>query len=69
MRFSNASGLWAKLGHLWCRFAHDDILWPVQGKYRCRRCFRTHDIPWEKSQEVEKSTELMVEMRERNAFY
>ncbi len=26
---------------------HDDVAWPVQGHYRCRRCNRVHEVPWE----------------------
>lgn len=37
----------AALGELWCRAAHDDPSWPVQGHYRCRRCNRVYEIPWE----------------------
>ncbi|MBV9759723.1 MAG: hypothetical protein JO340_04075 [Acidobacteriaceae bacterium] len=47
MRYSE---LWQRLGQLWCRFAHDDIFWPVKGKYECRRCLRVHAIPWADSQ-------------------
>ena len=37
------------LGQLWCRTMHNDVAWPVQGHYRCRRCNRVYDIPWEDS--------------------
>jgi hypothetical protein len=28
---------------------HDDLAWPVQGHYRCRRCNRVYEVPWEDS--------------------
>ena len=28
---------------------HNDVAWPVQGHYRCRRCNRVYEIPWEDS--------------------
>ncbi len=39
----------ATLGQLWCRTMHNDVAWPVQGHYRCRRCNRVYEIPWEDS--------------------
>jgi hypothetical protein len=39
----------ASLGKLWCRAMHDDVGWPAQGHYRCRRCNRVYEIPWEDS--------------------
>jgi hypothetical protein len=26
---------------------HNDLAWPSQGRYRCRRCNRVYEIPWE----------------------
>ncbi len=46
-------GLAVKLGKLWCRVAHDDLGWPVQGHYRCRRCNRVFDVPWEDHKAVD----------------
>ncbi len=37
----------AGLGQLWCRAMHNDLGWPVQGHYRCRRCNRVFEVPWE----------------------
>ena len=37
----------ASLGRLWCRAMHNDVGWPVQGHYRCRRCNRVFEIQWE----------------------
>jgi hypothetical protein len=39
----------ASLGQLWCRTMHNDVAWPVQGHYRCRRCNRVYEVPWEDS--------------------
>ena len=35
------------VGSVWCRLAHAEAMWPVQGYYRCRVCLRTHPVPWE----------------------
>jgi transposase-like protein len=37
----------ASLGALWCRAMHDNVSWPVQGHYRCRKCNRVYEVPWE----------------------
>jgi len=34
-------------GAVWCRLVHHDIMWPIHGYYRCRRCQRSHLVPWE----------------------
>lgn len=36
----------ASLGQLWCRTMHNDVAWPAQGHYRCRRCNRIYEVPW-----------------------
>ena len=30
----------------WCRFAHAEPMWPVNGEYRCPTCHRTYEVPW-----------------------
>jgi hypothetical protein len=37
---------------------HDDVAWPVQGHYRCRRCNRVYEIPWEESPPAQPSEAL-----------
>lgn len=39
--------LWARLGQLWCTVAHDAVMWPMHGYYRCGVCLRLHPVPWE----------------------
>ena len=29
-----------KIGMIWCRLAHESLMWPVHGQYECRRCGR-----------------------------
>jgi hypothetical protein len=31
---------------LWCRTMHNDVLYPVHGKYTCARCLREWPVPW-----------------------
>lgn len=28
----------------WCRWTHDDLMWPIKGQVRCRRCLRTRPL-------------------------
>ncbi len=37
----------SRLGQFWCALMHDDITWPVHGRYRCRTCHREYAVPWE----------------------
>ncbi len=36
-----------KLRLLWCRFAHSGAMWPVHGKYTCKKCGLTHRVNWD----------------------
>ncbi|HZQ55990.1 MAG TPA: hypothetical protein VFB14_27600 [Bryobacteraceae bacterium] len=40
----------SNIGHLWCSFAHNDVMWPIHGQYQCRRCLRYHTVAWEQPQ-------------------
>jgi hypothetical protein len=31
---------------LWCGFLHDEPMWPINGRYQCRKCLRYSNIPW-----------------------
>jgi len=31
----------------WCRSMHDGAMWPIKGKYICRRCLREYPVAWE----------------------
>lgn len=46
------SSVIAKAGHLWCDLMHDDIMWPVDGRYRCRTCLREIPVEWNKVETV-----------------
>lgn len=39
--------IWSKLGEIWCRVMHDEVMWPVCGKYQCRVCMRAYRVVWE----------------------
>jgi hypothetical protein len=30
----------------WCRNMHGAPMWPVNGKYICRKCLRSHTVEW-----------------------
>jgi len=42
-----SSGLLARLADLWCRRMHHSPMWPIHGRYQCRKCHRYHDVAWE----------------------
>jgi len=39
-----SSGLLARLADLWCRRMHRSPMWPIHGRYQCRKCHRYHDV-------------------------
>lgn len=34
-------------GQAWCGLMHDQVTWPVNGRYRCRTCGREYAVRWE----------------------
>ena len=32
---------------IWCTLFHNDVMWPVNGQYQCRRCLTYHRVCWE----------------------
>jgi hypothetical protein len=39
--------MWNRIADLWCRKMHTDAMWPIHGKYVCKRCLREHPVVWE----------------------
>jgi hypothetical protein len=39
--------MWDRISDLWCRKMHTDAMWPIHGKYICKRCLREHLVTWE----------------------
>ena len=44
--------LYQECAEHWCHFAHTEFMWPVNGQYRCRTCFRTYPVPWANGSEA-----------------
>jgi len=38
---------WLKMAQGWCRLMHNSPMWPINGRYQCRRCFQYHPIAWD----------------------
>ena len=32
--------LQSSVGNLWCKLAHESLMWPVHGEYECAECGR-----------------------------
>jgi hypothetical protein len=45
MQFFNSTS--TAVGDAWCRMMHSDPMWPVNGEYQCRTCFRKFRVAWE----------------------
>jgi hypothetical protein len=39
--------MWDRIADLWCRKMHNEAMWPIHGKYVCKRCFREYPVEWE----------------------
>lgn len=37
----------SSVGSSWCQLMHPDPMWPVNGEYQCRVCFRKYPVAWE----------------------
>jgi hypothetical protein len=44
--------MWERFLAAWCRKMHNEAMWPMHGKYVCRRCLREHQLGWEDVQEL-----------------
>jgi hypothetical protein len=36
-----------RIADMWCRKMHREAMWPIHGKYVCRRCGREYPVEWE----------------------
>jgi hypothetical protein len=36
-----------RIADLWCQKMHREAMWPIHGRYVCRRCLREHAVNWE----------------------
>jgi hypothetical protein len=55
----------ARIADFWCRFMHDEPMWPTHGWYECRTCRRRHPVRWEKPSSA--TPDAMVLPRETQA--
>jgi hypothetical protein len=39
--------MWNRIADLWCRKMHTEAMWPIHGRYLCKRCLREHPVEWE----------------------
>lgn len=43
-------------GRLWCGLMHDQITWPIHGRYRCRTCWREYHVRFDATVAARAST-------------
>jgi hypothetical protein len=39
--------MWDRIADIWCRKMHTDAMWPIHGKYVCKRCLREYPVEWQ----------------------
>jgi hypothetical protein len=39
--------MWNRIGDLWCKKMHTEAMWPIHGRYICKRCLREHPVEWD----------------------
>ena len=39
--------MWNRIADLWCRKMHGEAMWPIHGKYVCKRCLREYPVAWD----------------------
>ena len=44
---------------MWCTLMHDNLSWPMHGRYVCRRCGIVYNVPWRPEQQEDSSCESM----------
>ena len=55
----------ARIADFWCRFMHDEPMWPTHGWYECRTCGRRYRVRWEEPSSA--TPDVMVLPRETQA--
>jgi hypothetical protein len=38
--------MWNRIADLWCRKMHTEAMWPIHGRYVCKRCLREYPVEW-----------------------
>lgn len=36
------------ISQVWCKTTHGQAMWPIHGKYICRKCLREYPVSWER---------------------
>lgn len=36
-----------RIGETWCMSMHQEVMWPMRGKYQCRTCLREYPVVFE----------------------
>ena len=36
-----------RIGETWCISMHHEVMWPMRGKYQCRKCLREYPVVFE----------------------
>jgi hypothetical protein len=44
--FRGVPFMWNRIADLWCRKMHTEAMWPIHGRYVCKRCLREHTVDW-----------------------
>lgn len=39
--------MWNRIAEIWCKSVHTEAMWPIHGKYVCKRCLREYNVEWE----------------------
>jgi hypothetical protein len=45
--------MWERFLAAWCRMTHNEAMWPMHGRYVCRRCLREHEVAWARAPRVD----------------
>ena len=46
-------GLIETLSHLWCKYLHTAVMWPMNGYYHCGVCNRRYPVPWGQDRQLQ----------------
>jgi len=49
----------ARVAYLWCKWMHDEPMWPSHGQYECRKCGRLHPVSWQQPLPVPTHTPVL----------
>lgn len=58
--------MFERLGQWWCKKMHRRAMWPIHGRYVCKKCLREYPITWVSTTQSEESPQPKSKRKKRS---